>query len=314
MSSRRNRRGGGGEEGGEERWLLPYADMITLLLGLFIVLFAMSSIDAKQFDDVKRSLSQTFNGAVLDGSGDVMPGSNGVLDPTAPSQAVTDSAVMIDSATRTNKQYQRETKTLQQIVQQAGGNDVQVTRTEVGIQISIAGDALFDSGSYQLSQPGLQTQLKQIATELKRFGKPIRIEGHTDGQPCTNCEFGNDGLSSDRALAVQAYFAHLGYPTGAMHIAAYGARNPKVVPAHPFDSVPQNRRIEIIVLEPGYVAPSAANAQADLATPAGAALPVPRTPRASAPSPADVVDTHLRAELGNDALVAELATAGRAAG
>ncbi|MEO6866554.1 MAG: flagellar motor protein MotB, partial [Gaiellales bacterium] len=53
----RKRRESEGEEA-EERWLLPYADMITLLLGLFIVLFAMSSIDSNQYNEVRRSLSQ----------------------------------------------------------------------------------------------------------------------------------------------------------------------------------------------------------------------------------------------------------------
>lgn len=313
MPSRRNRGAGGHGDGGEERWLLPYADMITLLLGLFIVLFAMSTIDAKQFDNVKRSLSQTFNGAALDGSGDVFDGSNGVIDPTSPSQAVTDSTVTMDEATRTNREYQRETKALQQVVKQVGGSDVQVTRTEVGIQISIAGDALFESGSYQLTQPGLQAHLTKIATELKRFGQPIRIEGHTDGQPCS-CQFGNDGLSSNRALSVKAFFKSLGYPSAGMYTSSHGSDRPKIAPKHPYDSVPKNRRIEIIVLDPSFVDPAPAGAHADLATPAGAALPVPRTPRTSAPSPSSIVDSHLASELGDDALVSEIADTGRAIG
>ncbi len=317
MAGRRGRGHGGGGHGGggEERWLLPYSDMITLLLGLFIVLFAMSTIDAKQFDNVKRSLAQTFHGNVMDGQDNVLPGSNGVLDPTAPSQALTDSTVTIDEATRTNREYQTETKQLQQIAKQiSGGNDVQVTRTEVGIQISIAGDALFDSGSYQLSQPGLKAQLAKIQRELKRFGKPIRIEGHTDGQPCTGCQFGNNGLSVLRAASVEDYFLGLGFPDKLVHIAGYGDTRPKVTPAHPHDAVAKNRRIEIVVLDPGFNEPAPSEAQADMATPTGQALPAPTTPRNSAPSPESIVDSHLKAELGDDALVEDLATTGQAIG
>jgi chemotaxis protein MotB len=288
--------------------------MITLLLGLFIVLFAMSTIDAKQFDNVKRSLAQTFHGSVMDGSDGVLPGSNGVMDPTAPSQAMTDSAVTLDEATRTNREYQKETQVLQQIAQRLGASDeVQVARTEVGIQISIAGDALFAPGSYQLSQPGLKTELARIQNELKRFGKPIRIEGHTDGQPC-DCQFGNLGLSAMRASSVESYFVGLGFPDGLVHGAFYGDRNPKVKPKHPHDSVAANRRIEIVVLDPSYVEPAAAGPHADMATPGGTALPVPRTPRGSAPSPEAIVDSHIADEVGSDALVGEIVSTGQAIG
>lgn len=254
MSSRRNKGGGGGhgDGGGEERWLLPYADMITLLLGLFIVLFAMSSIDASKFDNVKRELAHTFSGSVLEESGGVLPGSNGVMDPTAPSQAETDSAVTIDEATRrAAERFEEETRKLDRMAEQLNlGNDVEVMRNEVGIQISIAGDALFASGEYELSSPGIKDELTRIARELRSFGAPIRIEGHTDGAPFQS-RFGNEGLSAMRALAVQEFFQRRGFPTRLMHIAAMGSEHPKVKPPTPTANVAQNRRIEVIVLEPG---------------------------------------------------------------
>src|SRR6478609_3788900 len=94
MAGRRNSGGGEHGGGGEERWLLPYADMITLLLGLFIVLFAMSTINPHQYDNLRRSLSQTFHGDVLEESGGLTDGSTGILDPDASAettQAIIDS-------------------------------------------------------------------------------------------------------------------------------------------------------------------------------------------------------------------------------
>ena len=313
MSGRRNRGGGGGGhgDGGEERWLLPYADMITLLLGLFIVLFAMSSIDAKQFDNLKRSLAETFNGAVLDGSGDVLEGSNGVLDPTSPSQAETDSAISIDEASRrrTDSEYQRETARLQELAEQVGGNDVEVVRTELGIQISIAGDALFESGSYQLASPGIRRELTSVQRELKRFGHPIRIEGHTDGQPFRG-EFGNDGLAALRALSVKKFFVAKGYPRSRIETVSYGADRPKVTPKRPTDAVAANRRIEIVVLEPQFEGPSGAGA--DIVDGGGASLGSAGSAR-RAPSPADEVTGRLEREF-DPAIANELAATGKAVG
>jgi chemotaxis protein MotB len=314
MSNRRNRGGGGGGHGGgggEERWLLPYADMITLLLGLFIVLFAMSSVDAKKFDDVRRSLAQTFTGAVLTESGSVLPGSNGVLDPTAPSQATTDAAVTIDEATRRSRErFDVEARKLENMAAQLGlGKDVDVMRTEVGIEISIAGDALFDSGSYRLSSPGIRDKLTAIERELERFGSPIRIEGHTDGALMRG-EFGNDGLSAMRALAVQKFLVDLGFPYERTYVVGLGAKQPKVPPPSPTASVRENRRIEIIVLEPGADDPRPTAAQRVSAINRAASMRGGSTGRRPANPGAAAVQDQLDREF-SDVLVSELSTVGR---
>lgn len=251
MSGRRDKGGGGHGGGGEERWLLPYADMITLLLGLFIVLFAMSSVDASKFDAVKQELAVQFKGAILDETGGVLPGSNGVLDPTALADAEVDSVAISASSRQAAQRFEEETRKLDQMAKQLNlGNDVKVTRNELGIQISIAGDALFASGQYELSSPGIKDELTRIAGELRTFGAPIRIEGHTDGAPYPS-RFGNEGLSAMRALAVQEFFQRKGFPRSLMHVAGFGAERPKVKPPTPTASVAGNRRIEVIILEPG---------------------------------------------------------------
>ena len=184
MSGRRGKRGGGGggHEGGDERWLLTYADMITLLLALFIVLFAMSTINAKQFDNVRRSLSQTFKGDVLEEPGRVLPGSDSVMEANA-SPENTVIAQVEDASKATKRQFGAEQQRLQEIVKSAGiKHDVQVEPSERGIKISIAGDALFTSGSARLS-PTAERNLQGIARELVRFGKQVEIAGHTDRQP-----------------------------------------------------------------------------------------------------------------------------------
>ena len=78
-SSRRrrqqSRRGDGGGEGGgsSERWLLTYADMITLLLALFVVLFSISAVNVSKFKTLKETLEQAFSPHILSGGGSIIP-------------------------------------------------------------------------------------------------------------------------------------------------------------------------------------------------------------------------------------------------
>ena len=72
---------GGGHEGGSERWLLTYADMITLLLALFIVLWSISTVNISKFAALKQSLAQAFSGKVLQGSSGVLDGGPSPLNP-----------------------------------------------------------------------------------------------------------------------------------------------------------------------------------------------------------------------------------------
>jgi chemotaxis protein MotB len=256
MSSRRNRGGGGGHGGGgEERWLLPYSDMITLLLGLFIVLFAMSSLDAHKFDSLRDSLSQTFNGGqVLTSPGNVLPQSQGAVTPAstdAPSARAIQRAQSVRAQAR--QQYKQEAQQLKQLVKEQGlGRSVKVDDTQRGIVISLAGDALFDSGRSDL-KPGVRTKLARIEKELQRFNRELAITGHTDGQPVPGDPWGNWRLSGDRAEAVAFFFFERGYEQSKVHFEGYGDQKPKVKPPknNPQADIPENRRIEIVVLAPG---------------------------------------------------------------
>ena len=275
---------------GKERWA------ITLLLGLFIVLFAMSTIDAKQFDNVKRSLSQTFNGAVLTESGGVLPGSTGAMD--ANTAAPTPSAVQIQEAVRTTaKTFDREAEQLRQLVKESGlGNDVQVVRNEQGILIKLRGDALFDPGSWAI-RPSFQDKLERVEQELQQFGRPIKITGHTDGQPYGDGQWGNRGLSTNRANEVAKFFESLGYPGARIEVSGMGANKPAVDPPTPTASVPKNRRIEITVLAPAADAPLAGTRQ--FAAAAERAAERPDAPRDAQPTPSDVLNSAIVAELAD---------------
>jgi chemotaxis protein MotB len=254
MSGRRKKDSGGGH-GGEEAWLLPYADMITLLLGLFIVLFALSSIDSSKFDNVSKAFSQTFKGQVLQNPGSVLSGSQGALNAEATTARTRQAVIMQQAAAAaaTNAKFDREQKKLESMAQQMQGalsGKVQVASDERGIVIRVAGDALFASGSYAVREPAI-SQLKTIAAQLKSFpGAPLEIEGHTDAQAFPG-EFGNRGLSTDRANSVIDLFIDAGIDESRMTPLGKGATEPIKQPTHPNESIAKNRRVEIHILAPG---------------------------------------------------------------
>lgn len=252
MAGRRRKDDGGGHAG-EEAWLLPYADMITLLLGLFIVMFALSSVDAKKFDAISQAFSQTFRGSLLESPGGVTPGASGVLGASATS-AKTQSAITIAeraAQARTRATFDAEREQLEQMAQELSGvlkGKVDVREDDRGLVLTVAGDALFASGSAELL-PGAATQLRAIAKQLGRFGAPLDIEGHTDGQPFRG-PAGNQQLSSDRAISVWKLFRGEGVAERRMRTTGMGAAHPRVDPPYPEADMPQNRRVEIHVLAP----------------------------------------------------------------
>ncbi|MEO6866513.1 MAG: flagellar motor protein MotB [Gaiellales bacterium] len=253
MSGRRkNPNEGGGA--GEEAWLLPYADMITLLLGLFIVLFALSSVDVAKFNNVSQAFSNTFRGSLLDNAGAITQGSTGVLSASATSansqKAIINQQSM--AAAHTAAKFDKEQQQLRSMAARMQGSlrgKVHVASDSRGLVIRVAGDSLFDSGKYQLKEPAI-SQLKAIANQLKQFGAPLEIEGHTDGQPFDG-ELGNYGLSTNRADAVVLLFMAQGIDPHSMLATGHASYDPLIPPTSADESIPKNRRVEIHVLAPG---------------------------------------------------------------
>jgi chemotaxis protein MotB len=227
--------------------------MITLLLGLFIVLFAMSTINPHQYDNLRRSLSQTFHGDVLEETGGVLDGSTSTMDPSASAestQAVVDSVNQASQAS--GKVVKKQTQQLKQLVKDAKlGNDVKVTTNERGIKLTLAGDALFDSGQSTL-KPDVTEKLTKLERQLDKFHRKIEIVGHTDGQPFQG-PTGNWGLSAERAAAVAWFFRGLGYDDSLMSAKGLADTVPTrpLKPGQEHANIPANRRIEITILAPG---------------------------------------------------------------
>lgn len=234
--------------------------MITLLLALFIVLFAMSTIDAHRFNAVRKTLAQSFRGQVIEEPGNVLDSSPSVLEDSNPSQAPSKSAFspVAESDDRAQSHMAKEQQNLKQELRAAGlrvndadKTDVEVTTTERGLVVRLAGDTFFESGSDAI-KPSLGRALTTIATTLRDEPRQISVEGHTDGQPISTERFpDNLALSSARAASIYRFLQGHGMQPERMRAVGYADTRPVIRPTHPHDEMSRNRRVEIVVIAPG---------------------------------------------------------------
>jgi chemotaxis protein MotB len=171
----------------DETWLIPYADLLTLLLALFIVLFASSQIDAQKFQQIARS----FNSALTGGTG--------VLEFQKPLEEELEQP---PGGNNERKELQQVQGKINQYIQQENlTGQLKTTLTEEGLLVTILNDVLFDSGSAEV-RPQDRKLAKEIS-ELLVMNPPrsIIISGHTDNVPINNSQFSSNWeLSVMRAV------------------------------------------------------------------------------------------------------------------
>jgi chemotaxis protein MotB len=225
----------GGEEkmetAGMMRWLLTYADMITLMLALFIILFAMSTISRVKVQQFARSVSGGFNNTW---SVNQPPngGANGEQSFEASSS--------IPAIQKELEKFVKQNHLEQQ---------VQVHQDHRGLVVTLLSDkSYYDSGSAQL-RPETQKIIDGVDRFLKRNNNLIRVEGFTDNVPI-NTQFypTNWELSTARAVGVARYLVeHDGLSPSRISAAGYGEYKPRTK-NRTEEERQQNRRVDIVLL------------------------------------------------------------------
>lgn len=244
------------EEHPDERWLLTYADMITLLLALFIVLFAMGSPDQHKIDPLAQSLKDALDGSILPGGKAIMR-TGGQSDASelaqiAPSASLASTMDPVQATADEIKAEQGELEQLQQQIDSAAAAEdlkgkVETEMTKDGLNVRLTTDKfLFDSGSATL-KPQADPIMARVARLLRVDGKhAVRVSGHTDNVPVSGQFPTNWELSTARASAVVRSLARHKVAPARMEAAGRAYLDP--VGTNSSDrGRSKNRRVEILI-------------------------------------------------------------------
>lgn len=240
MSGRRRGGHGGGGHSSSERWLLTYADLITLLLVFFVVLYALSQVDKAKYEKLKQSLSQSMSVIKMDGSGHredtVIDGNPGVLTGGM--------AILPEQL-----ELEQMAKDVQEMAKQEDLSDmVETTVDKQGLVVSISNAGFFESGEANLRREAVPL-LDKIARMLRSHPQKLRIDGYTDNTPISTARYpSNWELSAVRATTLVRFLIERhSFDPRRLSAAGYGEYYPKVAndtEAHRAE----NRRVDIVML------------------------------------------------------------------
>ena len=224
-----------GEHESSERWLLTYADLITLLLGLFVILYSMSRVDLEKYKSLGQALKTAFIG---------MPGTPAIGAGEGPYEDAEGGAYPDTSECYLTMKLE---EALVGIEAAAGAVSVEIE--ERGVVVRLMETLMFDLGRAQL-RPEAQQLLTQVAPVLTKSGRPIMIEGHTDNLPINTAEFpSNWQLSAMRSANVIFFLARSGgIPEGQLSSAAFADQHP-VSSNETAEGRQRNRRVDIVFLK-----------------------------------------------------------------
>jgi len=249
-----------------ERWLVSYADFITLLFAVFVTMYAMSQTDKKKVEEVAASLRESFGY-----SSQAAAGQKGVLhsQDIKPIPAIKPEMAVIpminkmppagprqggmDKGRGKGKAEEKEFKEIQSaieayLIKHGAQNKVSLSITRRGLVVSLKEAGFFDSGSAVIKPAGYQL-LNTIIEAMTQYSNPMRVEGHTDNIPISTPLFpSNWELSVSRATNVLRYLQkNFDVEPGKLSATGYGEFRPTAENTTT-EGRAKNRRVDIVLL------------------------------------------------------------------
>jgi chemotaxis protein MotB len=247
-----------------EAWAIPYGDLITLLLAFFVVMYAISSVNAGKFRVLSDSLNAAFNGAPKSLQpvqvGEQTHGTGSDLDKTLSRQSASEgmqpkSLMVIEKPAPTPPAEHPMAQQLKHVADELEGslqslvdaNLVTVRRHEFWLEVEVRTDILFQSGDATLPNRAIPA-LDALAETLVKYPNPVRVEGHTDNRPIRNRFYpSNWELSAARAASVVHRFANAGVAPDRLSVIGFGENRP-LKPNDTAGGRDANRRVVIVIL------------------------------------------------------------------
>ncbi len=240
------------EHENHERWLVSYADFITLLFAFFVVMYSLSSINEGKYRVLSDSLVAAFRNVNLNTTGQqiVLPPVTGAVSKPAPPAVVTRTPEEEALEERRKAEVARMRNVAEDIrrVLEPLTRDGHVTVSEGahGVKVEINASVLFAPGDATLGEPAI-TALRAVADVLAGATFPITIEGHTDNLPISTVRFpSNWELSAVRASSVVRLFVEAGVDPMRLKAAGYGDQRP-LADNLTEEGRARNRRVTILI-------------------------------------------------------------------
>jgi chemotaxis protein MotB len=217
-------------------WMTTFADMMSLLLTVFILLFSISSISHEKFVRFLRSLEFMWGISILKEK----------KPPPAIESPISPPVKMHPKPEKWSEAENAASEALK-IFKKAGVPVVNIKK-EKELVIRIPTNYLFKEGSY-IPEKKYIPLLKDVCKKLKRLNLPIKIEGHTDSKPVYKYPLivDNWDLSLLRAVYIAKYFISCGFPEDKISLAGYADTEP-VAPNKTPEGRAKNRRVDIVIL------------------------------------------------------------------
>lgn len=243
------------EEDNHDRWLISYADFITLLFAFFVVMYAVSSINVPKYKTFSHSLSLALSNKPNSTPDSIIPEA-----PSVPTSAEQEKLFKVWVDRRTARLGEQQRKILDRMKNVAGGLSgvmsplisqrlVNVKFAKRGVVLDISASALFKTGEAEL-QPSSFEVLRAVAVVLGAEELPIEVEGHTDDVPIMTAQFpSNWELSSARASSVARMLIDNGVPAKRLSVVGLASNQP-LVPNDSPESRARNRRVSLTIVSP----------------------------------------------------------------
>jgi chemotaxis protein MotB len=228
------------EDASTDRWTVSYADFMTLLFAVFVVLYASSRHETKDIRDVSSAARKGFKQLA------VLPGEAVDITPSASSQ---ERVTLARSAGLDVAALQKDLTTT--LGREIARNEVVLRMTPDGFVISLRELGFFPSGEASILS-GAQDAVRRIGNVLTKYGLDMRVEGHTDNVPIHTLAFqSNWELSTARASSVAMMLIDDGrFDPGRISIAGYGEYHP-VESNQTVEGRQANRRVDIVIITAG---------------------------------------------------------------
>jgi chemotaxis protein MotB len=231
--------------GGGAPWLTTLCDLMQLLLTFFVLLFSMSNVDQEKFTNVTISLQEAFVG-FQDGGQSIIDAYEGnQLNPISEGYIIDDGTVGIQISPEIIQMYEKVAEFLEANNLDA---EVDVKYDDKGVYVDIKDAILFDTGSAQLKESGLQV-LKKLEALINDFDNDIVVEGHTDNVPINVDRYPtNWELSTARAVSVVRYLSEVeNINPRRLSARGYGEYSP-IVPNDTPENRALNRRVNLFIV------------------------------------------------------------------